>query len=242
MCFVRRRNAAACQQVATWVNRPAVLELFTSCAIIGSVKLSSIESLLIRIKHQNYLCTTWLRLKPLSSSRLCNRNVTTEACNVENRLRTTFWIAINCTRVSAESRQLTMMIVVKQSLWKALADTSIFHHYGDIDFWLEWDTSRGIEKHFTATLIAVYENVFMALQFSPHFSSSRAGWLETSGGDKRLSVCVVWQDKDCVIWKTLHSRLPYKAATKKRYSNISLFYSRVDHKIFVLFTIFSPPT
>lgn len=72
--------------------------------------------------------------------------------------------------------------------------------------------------------------------------SSRQGWLETGGGDKRLSVCVVWQDKDCVIWKTLHSRLPYKAATIKRYSNISLFYSRVDHKIFVLFTIFSPPT
>lgn len=115
-------------------------------------------------------------------ARLCNRNMTAEACNVENRLRTTFWIAINCTRVSAESQKLTMMIVVKQSLWKALADTSIFHRYGDIDFWLEWDTSRGIEKRFTATLIAVYENVFMALQFSPHFSSSRAAGLV---GDRR---------------------------------------------------------
>lgn len=164
------------QQVATWVNSPAVWELFTSRAIIGSVRLSSNESFLIWIMLENYLWATWLRLKPLPSfSRFCNRNMTTEACNVENRLRTTFWIAINCTRASAESQKLTMMIVVKQSLWKALADTSIFHHYGDIDFWLEWDTSRGIEKRFTATLIAVYENVFMALQFSPHFSSSRAG-------------------------------------------------------------------
>lgn len=179
VCFISRRNAAACTTSCDMSQQTGCLGVvylscnYRKCEVVIERKLFDMNN------AWELSVTDMITIQPPPPpprfSRLCNRNMTTEACNVENRLRTTFWIAINCTRASVESQKLTMMIVVKQSLWKALADTSIFHHYGDIDFWLEWDTSRGIEKRFTATLIAVYENVFMALQFSPHFSSSRAG-------------------------------------------------------------------
>lgn len=177
------------QQVATRVNRqdPAVLEVFTFGAIIGSVKLPSIE----RFRYEQPLGTTSLRLNPPSNcSRLCNRNMTSEA-----RRKSTPNDVQNCDqlhKVSAESQKLTMMIVVKQSLWKALADTSILHHYGDIDFWLEWDTPRGITEAFYRNFnCCLWKCIHGFAIFSAFFIfSSRQGCFETREGDKRDSECV----------------------------------------------------